>query len=164
MGVSRAGRQHYHRHDVEVHLAAIHCEFDHRVFALGVLGFFFIKTIKALFFNPISVAIALIVGAFVIFWVERMHLRPRVKEVDDMTARDALMVGLAQAVSLIPGTSRAGATIIGGMLAGLSRKTATEFSFFLGDSDHVRRDVLRRVQASRFVADERFTDVRRGFC
>ncbi len=97
----------------------------------ALLGFFFIKTIKALFFNPLSVAIALIVGAFVIFWVERMHLRPRVKEVDDMTARDALMVGLAQAVSLIPGTSRAGATIIGGMVAGLSRKTATEFSFFL---------------------------------
>ena len=97
----------------------------------AILGFLFIKTIKAYLFNPVSVAIALIVGAFVIFWVERMERRPRIREVDDMTARDALMVGIAQAVSLIPGTSRAGATIIGGMLAGLSRKTATEFSFFL---------------------------------
>ena len=97
----------------------------------AILGFLFIKKIKAYLFNPVSVAIALIVGAFVIFWVERMERRPRIREVDDMTARDALMVGLAQAVSLIPGTSRAGATIIGGMLSGLSRKTATEFSFFL---------------------------------
>ena len=97
----------------------------------AILGFLFIKKIKEHLFNPTSVAIALIVGAFVIFWVERLERRPRVKEVDDMTARDALLVGLAQAVALIPGTSRAGATIIGGMLAGLSRKTATEFSFFL---------------------------------
>ena len=97
----------------------------------AILGFLFIKTIKTYLFNPVSVAIALIVGAFIIFWVERTERRPRVRDVDDMTARDALMVGLAQAVSLIPGTSRAGATIIGGMLSGLSRKTATEFSFFL---------------------------------
>ncbi len=97
----------------------------------AILGFLFIKKIKAYLFNPISVAIALIVGAFIIFWVERRARTPRVNDVDDMTVRDALMVGLAQAVSLIPGTSRAGATIIGGLLSGLSRKTATEFSFFL---------------------------------
>ena len=97
----------------------------------AILGFLFIKKIKAYLFNPISVAIALIVGAFIIFWVERRARTPRVNDVDDMTVRDALMVGLAQAVSLIPGTSRAGATIMGGLLSGLSRKTATEFSFFL---------------------------------
>jgi undecaprenyl-diphosphatase len=100
----------------------------------GVLGLLFASKIKAHLFNPISVAIALIAGAFVIFWVERRGASARaarVHEVDDMSARDALMVGLAQCVSLVPGTSRAGATIIGGMLAGLSRKTATEFSFFL---------------------------------
>jgi undecaprenyl-diphosphatase len=110
----------------------------------AVLGFFFAGAIKTHLFNPISVAIALILGAFVIFWVERPRAagtgahstdptgrEARVHEVDDMSARDALMVGLAQCVSLWPGTSRAGATIIGGMLAGLSRKTATEFSFFL---------------------------------
>ena len=93
------------------------------------------KTIKAALFHPVPVAIAFIAGAFVILWVERrQRLRPaavRVAEVDDMTALDALKVGVAQAFALIPGTSRSGATIIGGMLFGLSRKAATEFSFFL---------------------------------
>jgi undecaprenyl-diphosphatase len=97
----------------------------------AVLGFLFIKQLKAYLFNPVAVAIALIAGAFVIFAVERRERTPRVREVDHMRTRDALLVGLAQAVSLIPGTSRAGATIIGGLLTGLSRKAATEFSFFL---------------------------------
>ena len=86
-------------------------------------------------FAPVPVAIAFIVGAFVILWVERrQRARPasaRVAEVDDMTTMDALKVGIAQCFALIPGTSRSGATIIGGMLFGLSRKAATEFSFFL---------------------------------
>jgi undecaprenyl-diphosphatase len=97
----------------------------------AILGFLFIKAIKVHLFNPVSVAIALIVGAFIIFWVEGRERKPRVSDVDNMTAFDALMVGLGQAVSLVPGTSRAGATIIGAMLAGMSRKAATEFSFFL---------------------------------
>jgi undecaprenyl-diphosphatase len=100
----------------------------------GVVGLLLASKIKAHLFNPVSVAIALIVGALVIFWVERPRAAvkaARINDVDDMSARDALMVGLAQTVALIPGTSRAGATIIGGMLAGLSRKAATEFSFFL---------------------------------
>jgi undecaprenyl-diphosphatase len=81
------------------------------------------------------VALAFILGAFVIIYVERSQkakqVRPRVESVDDMTALDALKVGCAQAFALIPGTSRSGATIMGGMLFGLSRKAATEFSFFL---------------------------------
>jgi undecaprenyl-diphosphatase len=101
----------------------------------AALGFVFGKMIKAALFHPVPVAIAFIAGAFVILWVERrQRLRPaavRVTEVDDMTALDALKVGVAQAFALIPGTSRSGATIIGGMLFGLSRKAATEFSFFL---------------------------------
>lgn len=97
----------------------------------AIIGFLFIKPIKAMFFNPITVAIALIVGALVIFWVEKRRTTPRVQEVDDMSLREAILVGLAQAVSVIPGTSRAGATIIGGLLSGMSRKAATEFSFFL---------------------------------
>ena len=97
----------------------------------AVLGFFFIKSIKAILFNPMVVAIALIVGALILLWVERKERTPRVQDVDDLTPRDALVVGLCQAVSLIPGTSRAGATIVGGLLTGLSRKVATEFSFFL---------------------------------
>jgi len=98
----------------------------------AVLGLAFGKAIKAHLFHPIPVALAFIVGAFIILWVER-SLRPtvRVERVDDMSWVDALKVGFAQAFALIPGTSRSGATIIGGMLSGLSRKAATEFSFFL---------------------------------
>jgi undecaprenyl-diphosphatase len=98
----------------------------------AVLGLAFGKLIKAYLFRPVPVALAFIVGGFIILWVER-SLRPRVRveRVDEMTWRDALKVGVAQAFALIPGTSRSGATIIGGMLFGLSRKTATEFSFFL---------------------------------
>jgi undecaprenyl-diphosphatase len=97
----------------------------------AILGLLFIKAIKAHLFNPFSVAIAFIVGALVIFAVEAMKHTPRIESPDDMTWQDALKVGLAQCFSLIPGTSRSGATIMGGMLFGLSRKAATEFSFFL---------------------------------
>ncbi len=89
------------------------------------------KTIKAHLFNPISVATAFIVGALFIFWAEKRAHRIRVPSVDDMTVKDALMLGCIQALALIPGTSRSGATIIGGLLMGLSRRAATEFSFFL---------------------------------
>jgi len=100
----------------------------------AIVGLAFQSAIKAHLFNPVAVAIALIAGALVIFaveaWYER-HGRPRVNAVDEMTWKDALKVGLAQCFSLIPGTSRSGATIMGGMLFGLSRQAATEFSFFL---------------------------------
>ncbi|MGE0357094.1 MAG: undecaprenyl-diphosphate phosphatase [Burkholderiales bacterium] len=100
----------------------------------AVVGLAFQREIKAFLFNPVSVAIALVAGAVVIFAVERWYERhgaPRIVEVDDMGWRDALKVGFAQCFSLIPGTSRSGATIMGGMIFGLSRKAATEFSFFL---------------------------------
>jgi len=100
----------------------------------AIVGLAFQSQIKKYLFNPVSVAVALIVGALVIFAIERWYARhgaPRVTRVDDMTWRDALKVGLAQCLSLIPGTSRSGATIMGGMVFGLSRETATEFSFFL---------------------------------
>jgi len=102
---------------------------------LAILGLLFGKIIKAALFHPVPVAIAFIVGGFVILWAEaRQKSDPtviRVQEVDDMTVLDAFKVGCAQALALIPGTSRSGATIIGGMLFGLPRKVATEFSFFL---------------------------------
>jgi len=102
---------------------------------VAMLGLLFGKAIKASLFHPVPVALTSIAGAFVILWVERrQHARdavPRVAEVDDMSALDALKVGMAQAIALIPGASRSGSTIIGGMLFGLSRKAATEFSFFL---------------------------------
>jgi undecaprenyl-diphosphatase len=97
-----------------------------------VLGLLFGKAIKAHLFIPTVVASTFIIGGFIILWAER---RPptsvRVQTVEDMTPMDALKVGLVQCLAMIPGTSRSGATIIGGMLLGLSRKAATDFSFFL---------------------------------
>ncbi|MDD5036263.1 MAG: undecaprenyl-diphosphate phosphatase [Methylococcaceae bacterium] len=98
---------------------------------LAVLGLLFGKAIEAHLFNPFSVATAFIVGAFFILWAERRKHTIRIHEVDDLNWTDALKLGLAQALALIPGTSRSGATIIGGLFFGLSRKAATEFSFFL---------------------------------
>ena len=97
-----------------------------------VLGLLFGKAIKAHLFTPQVVATTFILGAFVILWAEsRPQSASRVQSVDDMTPLDALKVGLVQCLAMIPGTSRSGATIIGGMLLGLSRKAATDFSFFL---------------------------------
>ncbi|AQV95267.1 undecaprenyl-diphosphatase [Cupriavidus necator] len=116
-----------------------------------VLALIFGKWIKSHLFNPITVAMAFIVGGVVILLAERRDARrgtvshprgnalleaakagaPRIESVDDLNWRDALKVGLAQCFALVPGTSRSGATIIGGMLFGLSRQVATEFSFFL---------------------------------
>ena len=97
----------------------------------AIVGLLFGDLIKANFFGSIPVALALIAGAIVILVVERWYKSWRIDSVDDMTWRDALLIGLAQCCALIPGVSRAGATIIGGMLCGLSRGAATEFSFFL---------------------------------
>ena len=96
-----------------------------------VLGLLFGKAIKAHLFTPLVVATTFIVGGFVILWAERRTQAARIETVDDMKPLDALKVGLVQCLALVPGTSRSGATIIGGMLLGLNRKTATEFSFFL---------------------------------
>ena len=102
--------------------------------AMG-LGLIFGKLIKAHLFSPVPVASAFIVGAFVIFWAEYRQTKAstmrQIDSIDQLTALDALKVGLAQCAALIPGTSRSGATIIGGMLFGLPRAVATEFSFFL---------------------------------
>ena len=101
-------------------------------FPAVILGLAFGKAIKAHLFNAHTVALALIVGGLVILWAERRQQgQARVNSVDEMSALDALKVGLAQCLALIPGTSRSGATIIGGMWFGLSRQTATDFSFFL---------------------------------
>jgi len=109
-----------------------------------VLGLAFGSLVKAHLFKPVPVAAAFVVGGLIILWVERRHRtrfgdrdlegerRARVESVDDMNALDALKVGLIQCLALIPGTSRSGATIIGAMLLGFSRKAATEFSFYLG--------------------------------
>ena len=100
-----------------------------------ILGLLFGKAIKANLFTPTVVATTFIIGGFIILWAEARHKNnpgaTRVHDVDSMTTGDAIKVGLVQTLAMIPGTSRSGATIIGGMLLGLSRKAATDFSFFL---------------------------------
>ena len=100
-----------------------------------ILGLLFGKAIKAHLFTPVVVASTFIIGGFIILWAERRQQRnptlARIHEVEQMTPLDALKVGLAQCLAMVPGTSRSGATIVGGMLLGLSRKAATDFSFYL---------------------------------
>lgn len=98
---------------------------------LAVLGLLFGKTIKAHLFQPVPVALAFIVGAFIILWAEKREHQITIHSVDAIGPLDALKLGLAQALALIPGTSRSGSTIIGGLFFGLSRQASTEFSFFL---------------------------------
>lgn len=98
---------------------------------LAILGLLFGKAIKAHLFAPVPVAMAFIVGGLIILWAEKRDHQVNIASVDDMHWQDALKMGLAQALALIPGTSRSGSTIIGGLFFGLSRKAATEFSFFL---------------------------------
>ncbi|WP_168407588.1 undecaprenyl-diphosphate phosphatase [Acinetobacter indicus] len=97
-----------------------------------LIGLAFGQTVKAMLFNDIAVAIGLIIGGLIIIWIEKHPPQVRAQEVEDLTYKDAIWIGLIQILSLIPGTSRSGATIIGAMFLGVSRKAATEFSFFLG--------------------------------
>ncbi|MDW5443356.1 undecaprenyl-diphosphate phosphatase [Polaromonas sp. SM01] len=125
-------------------LVALPTEKQAQQFALNVLvaffpavllGLLFGKAIKANLFTPTVVASTFIIGGFIILWAERRQQNnpavARIQEVETMTVMDALKVGLVQCLAMIPGTSRSGATIIGGMLLGLSRKAATDFSFYL---------------------------------
>jgi undecaprenyl-diphosphatase len=101
----------------------------------AVLGVLFKHAIETAMFSPVPVALAWVIGALVILWVERAHSRkdyaPRIQSMDELGWVDALKIGCAQSLALIPGTSRSGATIIGGLIFGLSRTAATQFSFFL---------------------------------
>ena len=97
----------------------------------AILGLLFKDHIEAVLFKPVPVALALVIGGVMILWAEKRKHEERVQSVDQITALDAVKLGLFQALALIPGTSRSGATIIGGLLCGLSRRTAAEFSFFL---------------------------------
>jgi undecaprenyl-diphosphatase len=97
----------------------------------AIVGFLAHDWIKARLFTPIVVAIALVVGGLLILLIERLRPRERVADVAQVRPPTALGIGLAQVLSLVPGTSRSGATIMGGYALGLSRRAATEFSFFL---------------------------------
>jgi undecaprenyl-diphosphatase len=96
-----------------------------------VFGLLLHSTIKTYLFSPLTVAAALVVGGIVILWIEARAHRPRIRDIDEMRWTDALRIGLAQTLAMFPGVSRSGATIMGGMLFGLSRESATQFSFFL---------------------------------
>ncbi len=104
----------------------------------AIIGLLFIKAIKSLFFHPGVVVVTLVLGGLIMLWVERR--RPansadapinQVQTLEKITWKQALIVGCAQCLAMVPGTSRSGSTIIAGMLSGIQRKTATEFSFFL---------------------------------
>ena len=97
----------------------------------AILGLLFHDYIKKHLFNPVTVAISLIIGGFVILFIEKNVPKPRTTHIENMTKLQALQIGLAQSLALIPGVSRAGATILGGVSFGLTRQAATEFSFFL---------------------------------
>jgi len=117
----------FSRRDDQIFIAKLFVAF----LPAAIVGLLFASAIKAHLFGAVPVALALIAGAIVILVVERFYKSWRIDSIDQMSWRDAFLVGLAQCCSLIPGVSRAGATIIGGMLCGLSRRAATEFSFFL---------------------------------
>ncbi len=98
---------------------------------LALIGLVFHKQIKNLLFHPVPVAMALIVGGLLILLIEKLALKARTHSIEEMSSRQAVKIGFAQSLALIPGVSRSGATILGGMSFGLSRQVATEFSFFL---------------------------------
>ncbi|MGY5393612.1 MULTISPECIES: undecaprenyl-diphosphate phosphatase [Acinetobacter] len=97
-----------------------------------IIGLTFGQMVKELLFNDITVGMGLIIGGLIIMWIERNPPKVNAQEVDNISYKEAIWIGLIQVLSLIPGTSRSGATIIGAMFLGVSRKAATEFSFFLG--------------------------------
>jgi undecaprenyl-diphosphatase len=96
-----------------------------------ILGALFGSMIKSALFNPFVVGVTLILGGLVIVMVEQMHLKPRYQQIEAIPLKTGVMIGFAQALAMIPGTSRSGATIMGGLMLGLERRTAAEFSFFL---------------------------------
>ena len=97
-----------------------------------LVGLTFGQTVKAYLFNDISIALGLIIGGLIIWWVEKNPPKVNAQEVENISIKEAIYIGLIQVLALVPGTSRSGATIIGAMMLGVSRKAATEFSFFLG--------------------------------
>jgi undecaprenyl-diphosphatase len=164
-------------------LVALPTQREARRFALNVvigvipavvLGLLFGKAIKANLFTAAVVATTFILGGFVILWAEkRQQVAVRIHTVDQMTPWDALKVGLAQCLAMIPGTSRSGATIIGGMLLGLSRKAATDYSFYLaiptlvgagGYSLYKERALLTMADAPMFLVGLVFSFVSAWIC
>lgn len=129
----------------------------------AILGLLLHKHIKQYLFNPFTVAAALIAGGIVILLIERMKLKERITSVDDMTLGDALKVGAAQTLAMFPGVSRSGSTIMGGLLTGLSRTTATEFSFFLAMPTMLAATVYDLYKSWELLRPQDFTMLTAGF-
>lgn len=127
---------------------------------IGVLAADFIKSVL---FSPLVVAIALIVGALIIFWVENRQFEHKTVEATEISYKQAIWVGLAQCVAMIPGTSRSGATIVGGMFAGLSRKAATEFSFFLAMPTMLGAATYDLIRNADILTTDNMTNIAFGF-
>ncbi len=96
-----------------------------------ILGLLFYKIIKNFLFSPVTVAVALLIGGLIILWVEKQKFQPKTKNMDSVSLKQSLQIGLCQCIAMCPGVSRSGATIIGSMFFGLSRSVATQFSFYL---------------------------------
>lgn len=129
----------------------------------AVFGLLLHKYIKEHLFNPFTVAAALIVGGVVILIIERMQRKDRINDMDEMSISDALKVGFAQTLAMFPGVSRSGATIMGGLLTGLSRTTATEFSFFLAMPTMLAATIYDLYKSWGLLRPEDFTMLAVGF-
>ncbi|MBJ9985089.1 undecaprenyl-diphosphate phosphatase [Acinetobacter sp. S40] len=132
-------------------------------FPAVIIGVMAVDFIKSVLFSPLVVAIALIVGGLIIFWAESIKFDHKTTEATQITYKQAFLVGLAQCVAMIPGTSRSGATIVGGMFAGLSRKAATEFSFFLAMPTMLGAAVFDLVRNASVLTADNMTNIALGF-
>lgn len=128
-----------------------------------VIGIFAVDFIKQVLFSPLVVACALIIGGLIIFAVEAKEFKPRTIEATDITFKQAILVGFAQCLAMIPGTSRSGATIIGGMLSGLSRKAATEFSFFLAMPTMLGAATYDLIRNASVLSSDNMINIAAGF-
>ena len=128
-----------------------------------VIGVFAVDFIKQVLFSPLVVACALIIGGLIIFAVEAKEFKPKTVEATDITFKQAILVGFAQCLAMIPGTSRSGATIIGGMLSGLSRKAATEFSFFLAMPTMLGAATYDLIRNASVLSSDNMMNIAAGF-
>lgn len=128
-----------------------------------VIGIFAVDFIKQVLFSPLVVACALIIGGLIIFAVEAKEFKPRTIEATDITFKQAILVGFAQCLAMIPGTSRSGATIIGGILSGLSRKAATEFSFFLAMPTMLGAATYDLIRNASVLSSDNMMNIAAGF-
>ncbi|OTG91788.1 undecaprenyl-diphosphate phosphatase [Acinetobacter sp. ANC 3813] len=128
-----------------------------------IIGVLAVDFIKQVLFSPLVVASALIIGGLIIFMVEAKELKPKTIEATDVSLKQAILIGFVQCLAMIPGTSRSGATIIGGILSGLSRKAATEFSFFLAMPTMLGAATYDLIRNADILTSDNFINITVGF-